>query len=147
MRTDIYYWKCDNPLPEAEKLVYNDKYRLADVSELVSQIAKQHFGAAPRCVEPTGSEGNHYTYIIRYPDRSVFFRADDGKIDDDYMDAEAAAMALARRHGIFVPVVYATDTSHSKFPIRYQLLELVPDRGPVGIRLPRGDRHGVLLRR
>lgn len=126
MRTDIYYWKCDNPLSVEEKLIYNDKYRLADISELVRAIALDHFRKDPIAVEPTGSAGNHYTYLIKYEDQTVFFRADDGKSDDDYMAAECAAMELASSHGVPVPRVYATDTSKSLYPVRFQLMEKVP---------------------
>ncbi len=123
MRTHIYYWKCDNPLPVEEKLVYNDKYRLADISDLVRKIAIHHFNAEPTFVEAFGVSGNHYSYRIHYPDQIIFFRSDDGKIDDDYMDAEAAAIKLAREAGVPVPEVIATDTSKKTFPVRYQLLE------------------------
>lgn len=125
MRTNIYYWKCDNPLPVEEKLVYNDKYRLADISDLVRKIAIHHFSAEPLFVEAVGVSGNHYTYRIHYPDQIVFFRSDDGKIQDDYMDAEAVAIKLASEAGVPVPEVIATDTSMKSFPVRYQLLENV----------------------
>jgi len=36
MRTNIYYWKCDNPLSVKEKLVYNGKYKLADITDTVN---------------------------------------------------------------------------------------------------------------
>ncbi len=123
MRTNIYYWKCDNSLPVEEKLVYNDKYRLADISELVRRIAVHHFSTEPMFVEAVGLSGNHYAYRVHYPDQVVFFRSDDGKIDDDYMDAEAAAIKFARAAGVPVPEVIATDTSMKNFPVRYQLLE------------------------
>ena len=34
-RTNIYYWKCDNPLTFEEKRGYNDKYARADISGMV----------------------------------------------------------------------------------------------------------------
>lgn len=127
MRTDIYYWKCDNPLPAEEKLAYNDKYRLADIAPLVRQAAEHHFGAAPAAVESTGSAGNHYAYKVLYPDRTLFFRADDGKMDDDYMAAEEHAMALARGQGVPVPKVFVTDVTKSLLPVRYQFIEWLDD--------------------
>ena len=92
MRTDIYYWKCDCPLPAEGKLVYNDKYALADISEMVRSVAIDHFGREPVAVRAAKGEGNHYAYLIETEERTVFFRADDGKLDDDYMDAECAVM-------------------------------------------------------
>lgn len=125
MRTNSYYWKCDNPLPVEEKLVYNDKYKLADITDTVRDIALHHFGNAPLRIEPNNVSGNHYAYVISYQDREIFFRSDDGKVDDDYMDAEEAAMKLARAHGVPVPEVYAADTSKALFSVRYQLMEKV----------------------
>ncbi|HAN09780.1 MAG TPA: hypothetical protein DCP90_04115 [Clostridiales bacterium] len=55
MRENIYYWKCDNPLPIEEKWVYNDKYTLSDISDVVEKIAVYHFGKKPTKVEATGS--------------------------------------------------------------------------------------------
>jgi fructosamine-3-kinase len=125
MRTNIYYWKCDNPLPVEAKLRYNEKYALADITPQVWQAATTHFSREPIDVSATGSQGNHYTYLIRYPDQTYFFRADDGQLDDDYMAAENAAMTLARQHGVSVPTVYHTDTSRTTIPVRYQILECV----------------------
>jgi aminoglycoside phosphotransferase (APT) family kinase protein len=126
MRTDIYYRKCDNPLSIEEKLIYNDKYKLADITELVKAIAVHHFGTEPVSIEPTGATGNHYSYYISYPDKTYFFRSDDGKIEDDYMDAEKVAIELAKQHGVPVPEVTTTDTSKQYFPVRYQLMGKVP---------------------
>lgn len=133
MRKNIYYWKCDNPLSVEEKLVYNDKYHLADITDLVRKIVIHHFNAEPTFIEPAINSGNHYAYRIHYPDQVVFFRSDDGKIDDDYMDAEAAALKLARGAGVPVPEVIATDTSMKQFPVRYQLLENVAGENMAGL--------------
>lgn len=125
MRENIYYWKCDNPLPVEEKLVYNDKYKLADISNVVREIVTHHFREEPLQIVPNDFAGNHYAYTISYPDKEIFFRSDDGKIDDEYMLAEEAAMNLARQRGVPVPHVYVTDTSKTLFPVRYQLMERV----------------------
>ncbi len=128
MRTNIYYWKCDNPLPVEEKLVYNDKYALADITEIVRTFATDFFGRPPVAVKTNGSKGNHYTYLIEYEDRTVFFRADDGKVDDDYMDAEKAVVDLVLARGVPAAGIFQVDTSKTKFPFRYQLMELIPGR-------------------
>jgi len=125
MRENIYYWKCDNPLPIEEKWVYNDKYTLSDISEVVEDVAVYHFGKKPLEVSATGSAGNHYTYNIVYKDKTIFFRSDDGKMDDNYLIAEKAAIDLAGKNGVLVPEVYITDTSKKNFPVRYQLMEKV----------------------
>jgi aminoglycoside phosphotransferase (APT) family kinase protein len=125
MRTNIYYWKCDNPLPVEEKLVYNDKYKLADITDVVKDIAVKEFRKVPIKIISTGSSGNHYAYHIVYKNKTYFFRSDDGKIDDDYMDAEKVAIDLARKSGVSVPQIFATDTSKKYFPVRYQIMEKV----------------------
>ena len=145
MRTDVYYWKCDNPLPIDEKRVYNDKYAEADITETVKAIATEFLSEAPDAIRHTGSAGNHYAYLIDHGGRTFFFRSDDGKIDDDYMLAEQAAMDLAARNGVNVPRLFACDVSMSRHPIRYQIFEYIPfpdlnkhdqartlDRGAVG---------------
>ncbi len=125
MRNDIYYWKCDSPTPVEQKRLYNDKYAAADIAALVSDIAQAEFGKAPVSVEAAGGQGNHYTYLLRYPDRTLFFRSDDGVAEDDYMEAENAVMKLVRAHGVPVPEVFASDASKNRFPVRYQILELL----------------------
>ena len=126
MRTNIYYWKCDSPLPAGEKRGYNDKRHLSDISNLVAEIATGYFGEEPVSVRNNRSEGNHYTYLVEYPNRPVLFRGDDEKIDDDYMEAEAAAVELVRKQGVPAPEIYLTDTTKSRYPFRFQLIELVP---------------------
>ena len=141
MRTDAYYWKCDNPLPVEEKLKYNDKYRLADITPLVRRAAEHHFRETPQAILSTGSAGNHYAYEVRFADRTLFFRADDGKTDDDYMLAEECAMRLARAQGVPAPRVHVTDVSLSLVPVRYQFIEWLADPP-----LRRYDQQGALDR-
>ena len=142
MRTDVYYWKCDNPLSYEQKRLYNEKYRRADIGDLVRQVGAAHFPGVPVEARATGSAGNHYAYLIDLPQRTCFFRADDGKLDDDYMEAEAVAMALARQQGVPVPDLLVTDTTLSRFPVRYQILEYVEHPS-----LREHDQRGVLDRR
>lgn len=142
MRTNIYYWKCDSPLPLEEKRLYNEKYRSADITGLVLEIAAQHFPNRPVRVTSTGSQGNHYAYLLHLPDVTYFFRADDGKLDDDYMDAESAAMAAARARGVPVPEVVVTDVTLGRFPVRYQIMEHIPHPS-----LSEHDQNNVLDRR
>lgn len=123
MRTNIYYWKCDSPLPAGQKRAYNEKYKEADITDLVRDISQYHFRGHTLDVIATGSAGNHYAYLIKLSDTTWFFRADDGKTDDDYMDAESAVMAAARDAGVPVPQLFAVDTTLIRYPIRYQILE------------------------
>ena len=122
MRENIYYWKCDSPLSYEEKRTYNDKYQTSDITATVAEIASVHFSGSECRVEATGSAGNHYAYLLHAGDETWFFRADDGRIDDDYMDAESAVMARVREAGVPVPEVMVTDTSLDRFPVRYQIM-------------------------
>ena len=142
MRTDVYYWKCDSPLSYEQKRLYNEKYSRADIADLVRKVGEHHFPDVPVETSATGSAGNHYAYLIHLPHRTCFFRADDGKVDDDYMEAEAIAMTMARRQGVPVPDLIATDTTRSRFPVRYQILECVAHPS-----LREHDQNGVLNRR
>ncbi|MFM1550018.1 MAG: phosphotransferase family protein [Lentisphaeria bacterium] len=126
MRDNIYYWKCDSPLSYEEKRTYNDKYQTSDITATVAEIASVHFSGSECRVEATGSAGNHYAYLLHVGDETWFFRADDGRIDDDYMDAESAVMARVREAGVPVPEVIVTDTSLDRFPVRYQIMAFVP---------------------
>ena len=126
VRTDVYYWKCDNPLPIEQKRLYNDKYAQADITDTVTAIAHDFLSEPPDTVRPTGSAGNHYAYLIDHAGGTYFFRSDDGKLDDDYMLAEEAAMALATAHEVPVPKVFACDVTMSRYPVRYQILEYLP---------------------
>lgn len=126
MRTNIYYWKCDSPLSIEEKQGYNTKYVLADISNIVESIAADYFGEPADSIENTGSAGNHYTYLIHHNEKKLFFRADDGKVNDDYMLAEGAAIQIAAKNSIPVPQVLACDISQKLYPIRYQILENIP---------------------
>jgi aminoglycoside phosphotransferase (APT) family kinase protein len=125
-RTNVYYWKCDNPLPLEERRIYNDKYEHADISEEVKAVAESFFGQ-PVLVNSTGSAGNHYAYTLDVGNERYFFRAADGRIDDDYMLAESAVMRLLSKHGVPVPEVLTVDVTKSEASFRYQILEWRPE--------------------
>ncbi len=142
IRTNVYYWKCDSPLPLEQKRRYNEKYALADISDVIRSIAIDFFGEAPEAIRDTGSAGNHYAYILEHGGKSYFFRADDGILQDDYMLAEVAAMQAAARQGIPVPDVLACDVTCERHPVRYQIVEhvLYPD-------MNKHDQAGTLNRK
>jgi len=124
-RSNIYYWKCDNPLPIEDKLLYNRKYEVADISPLVQEIGVDYFGDKNLSVVSANGEGNHYAYILKTNGSQYFFRADDGKTDDDYMEAEGAVMSLVRQHGVRVPQIFRCDVSLKKYPVRFQIMEKI----------------------
>lgn len=128
LRENIYYWKCDSPISIEDKQGYNDKYQHNDLKDMVYQIAQHEFGQTPISISGGDGQGNHYTYLVHFKNRSMFFRSDDGKTDDEYMIAENHVMKLMHANGVPVPELYACDTSKINFPIRYQFLELVGEK-------------------
>jgi aminoglycoside phosphotransferase (APT) family kinase protein len=126
-RSNVYYWKCDCPLPLAERRVYNDKYTQADISEQVRAVAERFFRRAPVHVTATGSAGNHHAYLLDVAGVCYFFRAADGRMDDDYLLAESAVMGLLGEHGVPVPKVLAVDVTRAAAPFHYQILEWRPE--------------------
>jgi aminoglycoside phosphotransferase (APT) family kinase protein len=126
-RHNIYYWKCDCPLPLAERRLYNDKYACADIGEQVRAAAERFLGCHALQIAATGSAGNHHAYTVDVGADRYFFRAADGRIDDDYLLAESAVMRLLRQRGVPIPEVLTVDVSKSVVPFHYQILEWCPE--------------------
>jgi len=125
MRTNIYYWKCDNDIPIKEKLIYNKKYSVAPIEKLVKEIFYYHFGKKPDRIKPADNMGNHYVYFVSLDNQQYVFRSDDGKLDDDYLEVEEIVMQFAKGAGIPVPEVLITDTTREKFSVNYQISKRV----------------------
>ncbi len=126
-RSNIFYWKCDNPLEhEQQKRLYlATKYDDAAMSETAQAIAAEYFNGKADSVKPLGAAGNHFVYLAQKGGVKVLLRTDDGLTKDVYMDVESAVMQLAAGAGVPVPQVYGGDQSCQKFPVRYQILEYV----------------------
>lgn len=127
LRNNIYYWKCDSPLSieEKRKSYFKEKYNGSDIKNVVRAACTEHFGIMPSDIKAAGCDGNHFAYIVNYPDRNYFFRADDGSSGDDYMLAESALMRLASAEGIPVPEVYNTYVELKRYPVRFQIMDLI----------------------
>ncbi len=111
-------------------MLYNDKYRVADIEPVVRDVFQHYYGSDPAEVKNNGGAGNHYTYIVTLEGgEKFFFRADDGKGNDDYMEAESAVMTAVREAGIPCPRIHHVDTSLTEFPVRWQIMDLVAGRG------------------
>jgi aminoglycoside phosphotransferase (APT) family kinase protein len=128
MRESIYYWKCDSPLDHESKRRYNSKYELADISGEVERVCSDFFGAKPAEIAPAGADGNHYGYVVEYPDARYFFRADDGLTEDDYMIVESAVMRIVAERGVPVPKVFHTDVSMREVSFRFQILQMMEEK-------------------
>lgn len=128
MRNQIFYWKCDSPIPVKDKIncFFRDKYT-DEVKALVLAAASDFLGRTPKRLDVLKSDGNHLTAKFADHDTVYFFRADEGKaIDDDYLLAESTVMNLLNREGLPVPPVHHTDISMLRYPFRYQIMEYTP---------------------
>ena len=128
MRTDIFYWKCDSPIPVEQKKnqFFHDKYT-PETYEFTSQAVYDFLGHVPEQFEIMKSDGNHLTATFSDGTGKFLFRADEGHaVEDDYILAESAVMNLLNKEGLSVPPVYHTDISMSKYPFRFQIMALVP---------------------
>ncbi len=128
MRTDIFYWKCDSPIPVEQKKnhFFHDKYT-PETRESTAQAVHDFLGHAPDQLEIMKSDGNHLTAIFTCGPDKYLFRADEGHaIDDDYILAESAVMNLLHEAGLPVPPVHQTDISMEKYPFRFQIMDFMP---------------------
>lgn len=127
LRDNIYYWKCDSPLSieEKKKSFFKEKYDGMAIEDVVRRACADHFGKSPSDIKSAGCDGNHFAYIVTYPDCKYFFRADSGSCGDDYMLAESALMRLASEKGVPVPNVYHTDVDVKRYPVMFQIMDLI----------------------
>ncbi len=130
LRNNVYYWKCDSPhsTEEKKKLYFKEKYNNSDMEDLVRSACTDHLGSSPLEIKAADCDGNHFAYIVTYPGRNYFFRADGGSGGDDYMLAESRLMLMASNSGIPVPNVYHTDVELKRYPVRFQIMDLVEGR-------------------
>jgi aminoglycoside phosphotransferase (APT) family kinase protein len=127
LRNNIYYWKCDSPLSieEKKKSYFKEKYSGSDIEDVVKRACTEHLGKPPKEISAAGCDGNHFAYIVTYPDRKYFFRADGGSSGDDYMLAESRLMKLVSETGVPVPNVYHTDVEMKRYPVMFQIMDLI----------------------
>jgi hypothetical protein len=80
LRNNMYYWKCDSPhsTEEKKKLYFKEKYNNSDMEDIVRSACTDHVGSSPSEIKAAGCDGNHFAYIVTYPVRNYFFRADGG---------------------------------------------------------------------
>lgn len=142
MRENIFYWKCDNPLPATEQkhLYLESKYDGA-MERTAREILTEFFGSAPDTLRVLGAEGNHFIYLGEKAGKKILLRTDDGRTPDDYLAVESRVMELVRRYGVPAPEVCRTDVSLVRFPVRFQLMEFVDSPSLAAL-----DKAGTLNR-
>ncbi len=124
-RRDSYYWKCDRP---AAFHGTGTGARASDVSEPVIRAAlTAHFRPETLELRPSGSQGNHLTWIVEIDGTPGFLRVENGPEGDDYLEMESAILGEVAAGGISVPRVLGCDASRSRVPFAWQLLEYFPE--------------------
>lgn len=126
MRSDVFYWKCDNPTPvEAKRSSYfADKYN-AETDAQARAIIQDFVEGDPGPVERLAVDGNHFTYRFAVGGKTLLLRTDDGTGTDSYMLAESAILRELQGRGLPVPGIHATDVTLARFPLRYQIMDFV----------------------
>ncbi len=142
MRSNVFYWKCDNPLSaEEQKHLYRESKYDEAMEKTARGIAGDFYGAAPDSLRVLGAAGNHFVYVAAKAGREVLLRTDDGLTADDYLAVESRVMETAHRNGVPVPEVYLTDVSRTRFPVRFQVMEFV--KAPPLASLDNLDRQKI----
>lgn len=78
-------------------------------------------------LNPTGSQGNHITYVAKIGDLTGFVRIEDGPEHGDYLELETRIITQLHKLGIPTPEVYTVDATRSRVPFAWQVLQYVPD--------------------
>lgn len=120
-RTDIYYWKCDRP----NAFFAIDSRGRSDSGpfrEIVRKLLNEFF-CAPVDLKPSCGQGNHLTYLAECNGSKYFVRIENGTDGDDYMEVESRVISEVGRTCVPVPRIYAVDSSRSRYPFAYQIME------------------------
>ncbi len=126
MRSDIFYWKCDQLLSVESKkeLYFADKYSNDSIA-VAKSVVRDFLGKEPVEFNHLKVDGNHFAYYFSDSRVKFFLRTDDGLSDDCYMLAESAIMEELSKSKMPVPKVFATSVDLKKFPVRYQIMEFL----------------------
>ncbi len=121
-RTGIYYWKCDRPdaffaiRGQADNLELDN-----EIHDMVSTFFGEDVSVRKAC-----GQGNHLTFLADHDGRTFFIRVENGSDGDDYMEVEASVLSSVKAIGIPAPEIFAVDSSRSKWPFAYQIMENMP---------------------
>jgi fructosamine-3-kinase len=122
-RLGIYYWKCDRPHAFHALNKSSSHQEENELKDLVNELLTHHFGSSLFTFSPSGSQGNHFAFIVEFKSIKYFLRIENGPECDDYMEIEAKLLNEVRTTGVPTPHVFAVDASRKIYPFAYQLLE------------------------
>lgn len=125
-RRDIYYWKCDRPAAFHGTALRGGEN--ADLSGLLANALRDHFGGAEVALRPGSGQGNHLTFEADVDGRAMFVRIENGPERDGHLAIESRVAELVRGAGVPVPEVYGCDASRRRVPFAWQALERIDAR-------------------
>ena len=114
MRTDVYYWKCDNPLPMTQKRLYNDKYAQADITETVRAIAAEFLSAQPDALRRAGR--SKLPVLLK---RGMSATLEDFLMSAEYILSEGNYNVILCERGI------RTFSQHSRFTLDLSVVPVI----------------------
>ena len=122
-RSHIHYWKCDRPA------AFHGTQETRDHAALEQQlldVLHPHAIGKHLSLEPTGSQGNHLTWLLKTEARNFFIRVEDGPDRDDYIEVESRVLQEVRFLGIRAPQVYIVDATRTEVPFAWQVMDHIP---------------------
>jgi len=126
-REGIYYWKCDRS--SAFYAIDNGGIQSTDASitiaPMIKSILTDFLGGTSYRITEGGGQGNHLTYKVYHENEIYFLRIENGPENDDYMEVEAYIMNEVKKFGIPSPRIFAVDSTRTRVPFAYQIMENV----------------------
>lgn len=125
-RDSVYYWKCDRAYAFHSLLGHEDE--ASAIAASLRLVLDDYFQGGPYTLKPAGGQGNHITYLVSHRSRTFFLRLENGPEKDDYMEVESRLLDEVRAAGVPTPGVFHVDTTRSRVPYAWQLLEFMDVR-------------------
>ena len=122
-RRNIYYWKCDRPAAFHGTQKRGDAD--AELSQLLREELRRHWGASVVELRPGAGQGNHLTWNAEVDGKTMFIRVENGPEKDDHLAVESALLDQVRAAGVITPQVFGCDATRSRLPFAWQALERI----------------------
>ena len=122
-RSQIHYWKCDRP---AAFHGTGEKRNHAALEPQLLSVIHPHAIGKRLSLTPSGSQGNHLTWLMETDVRTFFVRVEDGPDYDDYLEVESRVLDEVRFLDIRAPKVHLVDASREDVPFAWQVMDHVP---------------------
>lgn len=124
-RQTIYYWKCDRESAFSGENKDKSEQEIFEIEYSIHKILMGYFGDDTATIKTTNSQGNHFIYLVNHKNKKYFFRLENGSEGDNYMEVEANVLKRIKSIGIPAPIIYDVDSSRTKVPFSYQIMEFI----------------------